>query len=235
MNISPKKVQQINGLTESTYVGVITAIFRHAPKLIERGGDWSLILVPVAAFINAMLYWNKTQQPGFNDSALKTTLNKLYYGGKVVAAAAGVGLAIAGMLTVGFSVLIVSGYVSVARSLGKAARSAWAGDTRKVANNLGKSLVGGLIAGGFTLMTFFPPLALAGATMVFMGTAAVFVGSAPSLIADVAVPLKEIAEPQGAKDSLSSNHVGSRLFRPSVSTEAAAEGVAVVRKRAVSL
>lgn len=219
MNSSDKKIGQINGLVEVSYVGVITAIFRHLPRLIERGGDWSLILLPLSALVNAKLYWNKTQQADFKDGKLKTGLNGLYHATKVAAAAVGVGFAIAGALTVGFGVLIASGYLSVARNLYKAARSAWEGNVKKVGNNLGKAFVGGLISGGFTLLTFYPGMALVGATMVFMGTASVFLALAPHVIADLTVtpklpPMREM------KSDLPTRGVSSSPpLRPSISTE----------------
>jgi len=217
MQYNKQNIGRINGLTESGFVGAFTAMYRYATKLIEQGGIWSLMLLPVTAAVSAGLYWHKTMQPEFNDSLLKTRLNKLYYGSKVVASAVGVGLAIAGMVTLGFTVLIGAAYVSVARNLGKTIRSAWQGDVRKAGNNLSKSVVGALIAGGFTIMTFFPPIALVGATMVFIATAHAVLSTAPSMVAELAVkpnvtPLKEIQ----ATDEKKTQATTQYMYRPSV-------------------
>lgn len=182
-----KKAQHLNDLIGSSYLLAITVIYQHASKLIERGADWSLIFLPISTFIKAALYWHKTQTPGYNDSKLKTNLNKAYYSCRVLASGAGVGLALAGLVTFGFGVLIVSGFVTVVRSLGKAIRSAREGDKQKVVNNLLKSILGTLISGGFTLMTFYPPWALVGATMAVMATAYIVLSSVPTMLAEAIV------------------------------------------------
>lgn len=220
MKMNKENINKINTVTESSYITVITAIVRHAPKLLERGANWSLILLPVAAFIKASLYWHKTKQPGYSDSALKTALNKLYYGGKVIANIVGVGLAIAGLATIGFGVIIAAGYIGVARYLGKAVRSGIQGNVQKVGNNLTKALVGGLISGGFTLMTFFPPMALLGATMVFAATAFILLATAPGMMAELTVKPKY--ESLNLVETSSHSSPGgaqtSSMYRPSLAS-----------------
>lgn len=220
MKMNSENINKINTVTESGYITAITAIFRHAPQILERGANWSLILLPVTAFIKASLYWNKTKQAGYNDSALKTGLNKLYYGGKVVANIVGVGLAIAGLATIGFGVIIAAGYISVARNLAKAARSAVQGNVQKVGNNLTKALVGGLISGGFTLMTFFPPMALLGATMVFAATGFILLATAPGVMAELTVkPKYELLNfVETASNSSPGGVQSSPMYRPSVAS-----------------
>lgn len=215
MSINRSKISKYNGLAETFFVGGITGLYRHAYHLIEKGGIYSLILMPLMELLKFSMYIARTQEDDFNDSHLKAGLNLVFKGLKVAASGVGAGLAVAGLSTLGFGVMIVSGYASVARNLFKAVRSGIDGNIAKVSSNLHKAAIGGLISGGFTLMTFFPPLAWIGGIMVFIATGHLALSMVPEVIAETVVTPPQVAE----RVSPSPAHVG-RMYRPGLRARA---------------
>lgn len=215
------KILQINGLVESTYLSWVIIAARYAKFMLEQGGAYTLVLLPFFELTRAWLYWSKTKNPQFTDSSLKKWSNYLLNAMKVITSTVGVGFAIAGMLTIGFGIMITMGYISIIRNLAKAARSAWNGETHKVANNLHKSFIGGLISGGFTLMTFIPPLAWIGGILVLVATGHIILSTLPGFIANVPLPdVKPIIPPVKKIDSDADSIFSEKqpLLRHSVSS-----------------
>jgi hypothetical protein len=210
MKLDRNKISKYNGLAETFYVGTITGIYRYGIHLIDKGGVYSLLLMPVMELVKFSLYLAKTKEANFDDSPLKKGLNLIFKGLKVVASAVGAGLAVAGISTLGFGVMILSGYASVARNLFKAVRSARDGDVAKVTSNLRKAAVSGLISGGFTLMTFFTPFAWIGGIMVFIATGHLALSMVPGVIAESVVPPLQVTE----KSDPAADHV-KKLYLPS--------------------
>jgi hypothetical protein len=195
MQLSRNKIRQINGLADAGYLGAFTAAATYAKFLIEKGGIYTLPLMPILELTKAWLYWSKEHQDSkleHQDSKLKIRFNHALNALKVIASATAVSLALAGMMPIGFSILIISGYVSTARALTKVIRSAILREKNyqhKVANNLHKAVVGGLISTGFLFMSFFPPLAPVGVLFVLITAGHLILSSLPSMIANT--PLKD--------------------------------------------
>lgn len=184
-----KKAHNIIGLAEGAYLSWVIPAVNYARFMLEAGGNYSLVVLPLFEFIKAALYWRKSRQPGFSDSRLKIVLNHTFNAFKTLAAGAGISLAIAGMIAYGFGILIATGYLNVFRYLGKALRSAADGNRHKLANNLHKATVGAMISSGFTLITFFPPLAWIGGMIVLGAAAHIMLLSATGLIKGEEKPL----------------------------------------------
>lgn len=191
---SAQKLKKNSGLTDTAYVLTFATVARFAKRLLEMGGIYTLALLIPVELGKAAAYWMKSNDPAFKDSPTKKWLNRTYYSSKAAAVTAGIVLALMGSVLLGFTVIIATGYLASLRSLGKTIRSVIDGDVRKAGNNLGKTIIGGMISVGFTLTAFFPPLAMVGWGLIMIGTGysllSTFFTAAPKMLVNQFGPVK---------------------------------------------
>lgn len=207
MAVNRKKLQRTLAVIESSFLFFVLFCLNFCMQVLEKGGRFALVLIPVFDTIHAERYWTQSQH--VKDPPLKIILNKLYYGGKVLVNGLGAALAMVGgflgnmlLLEVGFGLMVGMGLIGVGRNLLKMRLNEH--NPQKVNNNAVKAMVGLLISVGFFLMTFVPELTfIPGLSLtlgnlggLFAGAAAsfIFIATAPPALADTPVKAKNQQE-----------------------------------------
>lgn len=162
MKETSQMLKATSGVIDSTFITIFATMGRFAKRLIENGGMYSIALIIPLEIARLAAYW-------LNGNADKISLNTAYYLAKTLTAIAGTVLVLTGAITLGFTLIIATGYAVSLRALWKMIRSAKDGHENKVRNNLCKLMIGSLIAGGFTLMTFVPALGIVAWGLVMAG------------------------------------------------------------------
>jgi uncharacterized membrane protein len=180
-----KKTKHNMGLAEGGFIGTFATVDRYLHPLIEQGGLMSILLLPIFEIVRAGLYWARGNDEALKDGMQKIWINRAYYTGKAMVTTIGVVYALCGFLPLGFGLIIAGSYVGTLRHLLKALNYVLEGNVEKSERNIQKVLIGGLITGGFTLLTFFPSLTLLGWSMVLAATSTVVLSGLPRLLASM--------------------------------------------------
>jgi hypothetical protein len=201
MRLNHKKIARTLGVAESSFLFYIIFCVNLCMSILEAGGRFALMFLPIADTIHAWRYWDQSKH--LRDHPAKIFFNKLYYGARPLASAIGAGLAIAGgilgqmiLLQAGFGIMIGMGLIGVARNLLKINLN-W-DNPHKVNNNAIKVAIGVFIAAGFTLITFVSEMPfVAGLSLGNLGgllaaaaAAFIFIATAPAALVNTPVKAK---------------------------------------------
>lgn len=197
MSLKSNKAQKINELTESSYVALYRITSSYARGFTDKLGYITELPLPVFELIKAVIYWHKSNRADFKDTKTKIALNRLFHFTMIAASIVALSMNAAGFGTISAILLVSSGYFNASRTLSKAVRSAVIQEENydhKMANNLQKTLVTGLITTGILLMSFYPRLEYIGVICELVACGHLFLSSLPVMITKESRTLKASQE-----------------------------------------